>query len=219
MKISKNHTVYLAASVLLVVLAAGLSVNAAPEPAIVPSPSDWTFDVKFRPPELIELQEGRDGQSRRYWYIILTVTNDTGRDAGFFPECEMMTDTFEITPAGSGVSPRVFERIKQLYELEYPFLESLSSADSRMLQGEDNTRDIALIWPDFDTRARNVKFFISGLSNETVAVDHPVAKDEQGRPVKVYLRKTLLLDYKIGGDPRYRAHTRVILNGKDWVMR
>ncbi len=32
--------------------------------------------------------------------------------------------------------------------------------------------DIAILWLDFDPKANSIKLFISGLSNETVAIDH-----------------------------------------------
>jgi len=49
-------------------------------------------------------------------------------------------------------------------------------------------------------RRPRYKSLIAGLSNETVVIDHPTAKDETGKPAKVYLRKTLELSYKLGGD-------------------
>ena len=59
----------------------------------------------------------------------------------------------------------------------------------------------------------------TGLSNETAVIDHPVAKDQAGRPKKVYLRKTLELSYNLTGDPAFRSDARLIFNGKRWVMR
>jgi len=61
--------------------------------------------------------------------------------------------------------------------------------------------------------------FITGLSNETAVIDHPVAKDEEGRPVQVYLRKTLELSYSIGGDASSRTYAKLTYKGKRWVMR
>ena len=130
-----------------------------------------------------------------------------------------MTNTFQIIPAGVDVPPAVFELIKTRYQSRYPFLESLQTTDSRILQGEDNAKDIAIIWPDFDVRATSFKIFISGLSSETVAVDHPVQRDENGRPVQVYLRKTLELSYNLRGDTKLRSDLGVEYKGKRWIMR
>jgi hypothetical protein len=192
---------------------------AAPQPAIVPGPDDWTVDVRFEHPQQIEVRLAGDEKPRRFWYIIVTLTNKTNRDVDFYPKCELMTDTFQIIPAGEDVRPAVFQQIKRRHQRKYPFLESLKQAGHRMLQGEDNAKDIAIIWPDFDAKARNIKLFITGLSNETVAVDHPVAKDETGKPVKVYLRKTLELSYGIPGDAAFRSEVKPVYKGKRWIMR
>jgi hypothetical protein len=90
-------------------------------------------------------------------------------------------------PAGRGVTPAVFAAIKQRHQSQYPFLESLQAVGNRILQGEDNAKDIAIIWSDFDTQALGFKVFMTGLSNETAVVPHPVAVDAaSGRPVPVY---------------------------------
>jgi len=206
--------------VILSILAVTACVSlAAPEPAIVQGPDEWTVDAAFEHPQQIILQLGGDKQPRRYWYMIITLTNKTNRDVDFYPECKLMTDTFEIIPAGKGMSAAVFEQIKKRHQARYPLLESLEKTSNRILQGEDNMKDIAIIWPDFDTQAKGIKIFIAGLSNETVAIDHPTAKDETGKPVKIYLRKTLELSYKLRGDAAFRSGAKLIYEGKDWVMR
>lgn len=151
--------------------------------------------------------------------MIITLTNRTGREVDFYHKCELMTDSFKITPAGKNVPREVFDQIKTRYQRKYPFLELLERTSSQVLQGTDNTKDIVIIWPDFDLEAKNIKFFITGLSNETIAIDHPVAKDKSGNPAKVYLRKTLELSYAIGGDPQFRSDAILIGKGKRWVMR
>ena len=192
---------------------------AAPEPAIVPGPGEWTVDVTFEHPQQIVLQLGIDNKPRRFWYTIITLTNRTNRDVGFYPKCDLMTDTFQIIPAGKDRPEAVFERIKKRHKDRYPFLEPLEKTSNKILQGEDNTKDIAIIWPDFDAQAKDIKIFITGLSNETVAIDHPIAKDETGKPVKVYLRKTLELSYALRGDTSIRSYVNLSYEGKHWVMR
>ena len=192
---------------------------AAPEPAIVQGPGQWTLDVTFEHPQQMVLQSGAEGKLRRFWYTLITLTNKTNDDVDFYPKCELMTDTFQIIPAGRNVSPVVFEQIKRRHQNRYPFLEPLEKADNRILQGEDNTKDIAIIWPDFDSQAKNIKIFIAGLSNETVAIDHPVAKDEMGEAVKVYLRKSLELSYSLRGDPALRSDVDIAYKDKRWIMR
>jgi hypothetical protein len=192
---------------------------AAPEPAIVPGPDIWTLDTKFTTPLPIIIKIGNDGKSIRFWYIIITITNNTRNDVDFHPVCDLMTDTFEVVPAGKSVPSIVFNQLKQRYQRTYPFLELIDKTDNKVLQGEDNTKDIAIIWPDFDTKARNITIFISGLSNETAVIDHPVEKDQDGTASKVFLRKTLELSYSLKGDPASGNDIGMSFTSKRWIMR
>jgi len=192
---------------------------AAPKPSITQGPDGWTVDVGFEHPQQIMLQFAKEDKAKRYWYMIISLTNKTNRDVDFYPKAELMTDTFEIIPAGRSVSKSVFERIRQRHEGKYPFIESFESVSNKILQGSDNTKDIVIIWPDFDAKAKNIKFFISGLSNETAVIEHPIVKDEKGEAKLVFLRKTLELDYALGGDPAYRTEAKLSFEGKRWVMR
>jgi hypothetical protein len=191
---------------------------AAPEPAIVPGPRDWTLEVTFEHPQQIEFRTEK-GELRRFWYTIITLTNRSGRDVPFYPNCELMTDTFHILPAGKSAPAAVFQGVKRRHRRKYPFLEALDKAGNKMLEGEDNAKDIAIIWPDFDKQVKNIKVFITGLSNETAVIDHPLAKDATGQPVKVYLRKTLELSYALRGDAALRSYAKLSYKGKRWIMR
>lgn len=205
---------------ILVLLTAGTwFCFAAPQPAVVQGPDEWTVDVRFEHPQQIILSVDGQGGASRFWYTIITVTNKAGRDVGFYPMCDLMTDTFQIIPAGKSTPASVFEQLKKRHKSAYPFLEFLERADNKILQGDDNAKDIAVIWPDFDARTKNMKIFIAGLSNETVAIDHPTAKDEMGVPTKVFLRKTLELSYSIAGDPALRSDAKLVYKGKRWIMR
>jgi len=190
---------------------------AAPEPAVVQEPGLWTLDVTFEHPQQILLR--RSNGTERFWYVIISATNTTDRDIDFYPKCELMTDTFRILPAVAGASPALIEQIKTRHKTKYPFLQSLDQAGNKILQGRDNTKDIAVIWPDFDPNAKALKCFISGLSNETAVVEHPVLKNDDGTPVSVYLRKTLELSYALSGDPAFRSEQKLDYEQKRWVMR
>ncbi|MHC4866560.1 MAG: hypothetical protein ACYTEX_20990 [Planctomycetota bacterium] len=192
---------------------------AAPEPEIVQGPRHWTVEVTFEHPQQLILPSARPREPRLFWYTIVTLTNKTNRDVDFYPKCELMTDNFQIVPAGKRTPPAVFEQIKKRHETKYPFLESLPQTDDRILQGQDNAKDIAIIWPDFDPRAQAVELFITGLSNETAVIDHPITKDEDGQPEKVYLRKTLGLSYGLRGDPALRSDIKLHYKAKRWIMR
>lgn len=206
----------LISGLILVFLTSGLAL-AGPEPAIVPRPGVWTLEVKYENPQQIVLKG--DNSQQRFWYVILNLTNKSDKDVDFFPACELVTDTFQVVPAVKGTSSVLFEKIKNRHQGKFPFLQLIETADNKMLQGEDNALDIAVIFPDFDPNARSVNIFISGLSNEIVAVDHPSEKDKDGNPAKILLRKTLQLTCSIAGDPKFRSDQKLKLEDKRWIMR
>ena len=192
---------------------------AAPKPAIVPGPDQWTINTEFTQPLQIAIRQTPNNKPIVFWYIILTLTNNTGNDVGFYPKCDLMTDTFQIVPEGKDVIPSVFNQIKARHQNTYPFLTSIDQTDNNLLQGEDNTKDVAVIWPDFDKNAKKIMLFITGLSNETAVIDHPIEKDENGQPKKVFLRKTLELTYSVKGDPISRYGVSLEFQSKRWIMR
>jgi len=219
----KRHLLY---GTILAVMTVGLCVDfgalgwaAAPQPAVVQRTGQWTLEVRYEHPQQMVMPWGPGGETR-FWYMIVAVANRTGQDVDFFPKCDLMTDTFQIVPAGRGVTPAVFDAVKQRHQGRYPFLEPFRGVANRILEGEDNAKDIAIIWQDFDPQALGFKVFITGLSNETAVVAHPVAVDQTtGRPVPVYLRKTLELDYGLRGDPALRASVEIVYKDQSWVMR
>jgi len=193
--------------------------GAAPEPAVVQGPGLWTLEVRYEAPQPIRVQLGPDAPAQTYWYMIMTVTNRAGEEVDFFHKCDLMTDTFQVLPAGKATPAVVFDLIRRRHQAKYPFLEPIDKVNGKLREGEDNARDIAIIWPDFDPKAKALKVYVTGLSNETAVVDHPVAKDEQGRPTKVFLRRTLELSYAIKGGATVRSAEDLSFAGKRWVMR
>jgi hypothetical protein len=206
--------------VLLIMEVVSAIASGYPEPAGVQQISQWTLKVAYNQPGQIMLRMGENGSMQRFWYLIITVTNESSFDeVDFYPVCELITDTFKVIPAGKNVQRSIFEAIKLKHQGSYPFLESLDFTDRRIFRGEDNTRDFVIIWPDFDLKAKEVDLFIAGLSNETAVVEHPVLKDEQDNPRKIFLRKSLQLKFTIAGDERLRANTSMKKVEHKWVMR
>lgn len=194
--------------------------GAAPKPISVQRKGQWTIDVQYSQPQQITVRIPGQAAPKRYWYLILTLTNNTGNDeVALIPSCELVTDTFKTIPAGKGVYKEVFEQIKRKHEGQYPFLESMDFPDLRLRKGADNARDLAIIWPEFDPKANIVSLFIAGLSNESTAIDDPNKKDESGKPVKIYLQKTLQLDYLNATDPSLRELAGLTFKKQAWVMR
>lgn len=193
---------------------------AFPTPAVVQKTSEWTLSVTYEAPEQISLRLPGRQSPERFWYVILSLTNTSAHEeVPFFPACELATDNFEIIQAGIGVPKGVFEAIKRKHQGGYPFLESLDFEDNRFRRGPDNTRDVVVIWKDFNLNAKEVSFFIGGLSNETAVITPPALRDAEGNPVKVFLQKTLQLRYSVGTDPRLRDKATLELIAQDWVMR
>lgn len=205
-------------AIILLVLAIGLPATAYPKPSLAQRPGKWTVKGEITHPAQILVNIPGKGP-QRFWYTILTVTNPMDEEVSFYPKCELMADTFQIIPAGKNTPGFVFDKLERLYQGQYPFLESLENVDGRILAGSDNTRDIAIIWPDFDDNAKNFKIFISGLSNEIKSVKMPTKKGETAKTDVIYLRKTLEVDYRIAGDSKRRSETPVKFLEKKWVMR
>jgi hypothetical protein len=194
-------------------------VFAAPEPTRAKLPNIWTLDVTFENPQQICVQIPGDNTPARFWYIILTLTNDTGREVRFYPDIWLTTDTFKTVQASRDAREKVFAKIQVRHKGRYPFLEPFEFVADKILQGADNSKDLAVIFPDFDPCAKQVSIFIGGLSNETAIVEHPTEKDVNGNPVKVVLKKVLELQYAMPGDPSLRNAQTLDFIGKRWVMR
>jgi len=207
----------------LLILAVGVTTAAAmafPEPAIVQKGSQWTLTVRYEEPQQITLRLPGQSAPERFWYIIISLTNESNeQEVPFFPACELVTDNFEIISAGVGVPKGAFEAIKLKHQGSYPFLESLDFEDNRFYRGKDSTRDVVIIWKDFNLKAKEVNLFIGGLSNETAMILHPAKTDEQGNPQNIFLQKTLQLRYLVGADARLRDLATLKFQEKNWVMR
>lgn len=206
--------------VVAILLTAVPASTGYPTPAVVQKANQWTLKTVYSQPEQILLKMPGEKTHRRFWYIILSITNESMQeDVEFYPACQLITDTFQVIPADKKVPRTVFEAVKLKHQGSHPFLESLDFKDHRVFRGKDNTRDFAIIWPDFDPKAKQVNLFVGGLSNETAVVENPKLKDEDGNPKKIFLQKTLHLKYTVGGDVKLRSNTKIKETKKNWVMR
>jgi hypothetical protein len=204
---------------LLSILVGSSIAVAAPEPTRANLPNIWTLNITFENPQQICVQLPGEPRPTRYWYMIITLTNNTGRDVSFYPDIWLVTDTFQSVQASTKAREKVFEQIRDIWKGRYPFLERFEFVRSKILQGSDNAQDLCVIFPDFDPEAKRVDIFIGGLSNETAVTYNPAKKDENGNPVKVVLQKTLELQYDILGDPSLRNSQTLKYVAKRWVMR
>ncbi len=197
------------------------AVPAAPEPALVPPAGTWQLDFEIHgEPRRISIILPGDAEPRSFWYLLYTITNNTGQDVEFYPQFELMTDTFKLYNAGDKVRRPVFEAIRKRYAETIPLLEPQSMLTGRLLVGKDNARDSVAIFEDFDPNATEASVFVAGLSNETVKMEIS-EKAESGEKVtkEVLLRKTLMLKYQVPGD-RFNPEKRVMLyRDREWLMR
>jgi hypothetical protein len=204
------------------VLTAPMSTGwGAPEPALVPLTGDWQLDIELHgDPKLLQIVPPGETKTKNYWYLLYTVTNNTGQDVDFLPQIELFTDTFKLHMAGSKVRNSVFQAIRNRYRHTIPLMEPQDRVSEKLLQDQDNSRDSVAIFEDFDLDATQVRIFLSGGSNEVATVEHPILRDKTTqKPNKFLLRKTLMLEYQVSGD-RYRPEKRVMLyKDRSWIMR
>jgi hypothetical protein len=201
-------------ALLLSSLAAG-----APKPMIVQKAGLWTADVTYEPLKPLIWQPTSDSQVQRFWYTILTIRNNTRTDMEFYARCDLLTDTGQLVPSFGNIPLPLAHHLRQLYQVKYPLLQPIYAVGNRLLQGEDHAVDVLVMWPDFDPQAKQARLYITGLSNETAVVNHPVQKDTNGLPLQVFLRKTLELTYDLRSEATLRTDADVTFESKRWVMR
>jgi len=203
-------------------------LEAAPKPALVAPPGTWQLDLELHGnPQQINIRLPGDIESRRFWYLLYTVANNTPEEVEFYPQFDLYTNTFKLYHSGVRVPRAVFEAIRKRHKTRIPLLEPDNMLTGRILVGQDNARDSVAIFTDFDPNATSASIFIAGLSNETITIKPPAVKKSAAGVIdgsakeqkEVLLRKTLMLQYQVPGD-RFNLADRVMLyRGRDWVMR
>lgn len=197
----------------LLIVAAALTAWAVPADAY-PRPKvisdSWQFDIRYGTPRLITVDLDLDGEPTYYWYLPYTVVNNTGQERLYVPTIEVLTDRGHFVQANQ-VDIGVYNAIAD--EQENELLVSPGRAVGRVLVGEDNAIDTVAIWPAQSDDVDSFKIFMSGLSGETTAVEHPVTGD------RITLNKTLMLEYKTPGSLPKLLRRPVAFDQSDWVMR
>jgi hypothetical protein len=206
---------------LLGLLSALTPAFAAPKPSLVAR--DWELAFEFRDPARISVVLPGDKQPTVFWYMLYTVTNETGREVLFYPQWDLVTDTLRVIHGGDNVSPTVFDAIRQRHQKQYPFLVEPLKASGPLLQGTDNARSSVVIFREFDPDAAQFTVFVAGLSGEVSRVANPAfnAKEPESaqNPQFFTLRKSLAIRYDMPGDLASRKSADPIRAGREWVMR
>jgi hypothetical protein len=191
-----------------------------------PSPvlTDWELQFKFQDLKRVTICLPGEGE-KTYWYMVYTVTNNTGSDVTFHPEFTIVTNTLQERKSMVDVAPEVFSKIQSEYKNTYPWLENPSKVIGKVLQGKDNARDSVAIWPDFDPKATSVDVYVGGLSGEMTSVPNPLfvkgKSDPKVVPSEFVLRKTLEIHYTLPSDPANRMSIGAKRTDQDieWIMR
>ena len=199
----------------------GASGLAAPVPSL--APKSWDLDFEFFDPARIEVVLPGDDRPTVYWYLIYTVTNNSGREVLFYPQFDLVTDTLRVVHGGDNVSPTVFDAVKKLHAKMHPFLAEPLKVGGKLLQGTDNARTSVALFRDFDPQASKFTIFVGGLSGEIARVPNPAfdsaAGESESNPAFFTLRKTLAIPYDLPGDPYTRRASVPVRGTREWVMR
>lgn len=188
-----------------------------------PSGSSWQLDVTFHDPQRIVLRLPGDEHMTTFWYMLYRVTNNTGREVEFYPSFRLVTDTFEVTEGGAGISPSAYDAIAARHKREFPFLAPPAKIAGRLLQGEENARASVAIFRMFDKEASSFTVYGAGFSGTIRRVPNPAfldnQKESEDNPRFFVLRRTLAIVYELPGDPETRWQAAPVRRTRKWVMR
>ncbi len=215
----RRFCIILAVAVLAVPLVG--ESNAAPEPSL--ALKTWQLDFEFHDPARISVTLPGKDKPTSYWFLLFTVTNNTGREIEFYPTFQLVTDTLDIVDGNEEISPSVYRAIRERYNKLYPFLVDPTRMYGTLRQGEDNRRTGVVAFRSFDPDADALTVYVSGLSGELSRVRNPAyeplkVESDKNRPFFV-LRKTLAVRYNLPGDRESRRLTDPIRVKREWVMR
>lgn len=225
----------LSVAVLMVVLAAEAEdAGRRTEPS--PRPISWELDLAFLDPQRIEVQLPGVDRPEVYWYLVYTVTNNTGQTRQFFPTFEIVTEDLKVHSTDVGISPLVFDAIHERHRLTHKYLAHPTKAIGPLLTGADNARESVAIWRNIDINVNQFRVYVSGLSGEKQLVRNPSYDPDRpenepiGRlvdgadaatanPRFFTLRKTLEVRYTLAGSPVARPVVEPQREGVRWIMR
>lgn len=187
------------------------------------APATWTVDFAFDDPQRITLVAPGGTKPETYWYVLFTVTNNTGREIEFYPSFRLVTDTLEVVEGGSKITPQVYEAVFARHRRLAPYITEPFHITGPLLQGKGNARTSVAVFRMFGTNASRFTIYVSGLSGDVERITNPdfdPAQAESDTNFRFFmLRRTLAVEYALpgGSDARFRA-TPVRRNRK-WVMR
>ncbi|MDX1681649.1 MAG: hypothetical protein R3336_00885 [Phycisphaeraceae bacterium] len=192
----------------LMLVIAPMVARAYPEPSIVPR--SWSLEFEYQHPQLIAVED-LNGRTQWFWYIAYKVVNETDREQLFIPEFHIATDEGDLITANEDIPTTVFKAIRKREGNK--LMESPVQAIGQLLIGEDHAKESAIIWPVFDHDVDVVDVFIAGLNGEAQRYTPPGAEEP------IIVRKTLMLTYKLPGNPNRIQDMDAKFHDEDWIMR
>jgi hypothetical protein len=210
------------------------AVGEGPEPS--PTPISWEFEFRFADLRRITVQTAGASGPQDYWYLLYTAVNTSPRTQRFYPEFEAVTDDLRVVGADIGISPIVFDAIRERHRVTHPYLVHPTEAIGELKSGEDNARESVAIWRADDLAVNNFTIYVAGLSGESRLVPNPVydpqrpetttvtgvngrAREVVVNPRLFTLRKTLAIRYKLPGSDEALRRAEPVRVGVEWVMR
>jgi hypothetical protein len=212
--------------------AAERAITAADPDAVDPNlihGEKWTIDFQFERPEPIVVT-GPTGQKEIYWYMVYTVTNNTGGDRFFAPAFTLYGDNGVLRRAG--IYPNVYETIKKTRKVR--FLENAVQMIGKLLVGADNARTGVAIFAPLPPETTKFTVFVEGLSGEFIERAEPAAPPEAPKAVEpqeagaaaapeadktVRLRKTMALLFDLPPARWWLTLDQPVFKSKKWTWR
>ena len=209
-------------------------VGVGPEPS--PTPVSWEIDFKYVPPRQIAVKTKGSDRPQVYWYMLYTAINTSNTTQHFYPTFELVTDDLKVIETDMGISPLVFDAIRERHKITHKYLVSPSKAIGDLNVGQDYARESVAIWRADNITTNKFKIYVSGLSGETRAMPNPnydpdkpgttTVELKDGRTGKVVvnpeyfpLRKTLELSYTLPVSTPSQAQIDPRLDSARWIMR
>ncbi len=169
----------------------------------------WTLNMQFRPMRMISVTDP-GGKPALYWYVLYTVTNDTDQESvRFNPDFKLLTDTNKIYR--DVLDMNAFEAIKRRHK--GMMIESPIQIAGPLQRGPGFAKDGVAIFKEIDRKTDAFKVFVSGLSDDSKAVNNPVT----GKKTNLY--KTLERSYRQPGDRIRVNRDRIFFTGQRYIYR
>ncbi|MBL8878838.1 MAG: hypothetical protein JNG88_06925 [Phycisphaerales bacterium] len=217
-------------------------VGAGPQPS--PVPVSWELEFEYLDPRRIEVLVPGATMPEKFWYMVYTVRNNTGRTQRFFPTFELVTEGIRVIETDLGIHPLVFDAIRQRHNATHKYLVSPTKAIGDLRVGDDNAIESVAIWRADDSDVNSFRVFVAGLSGETAIVLNPtrgkskataeVNADEKPAAAatapsdkpkgasdsrRFTLRKTLEIQYDLPGSHSGRTTAEPERKSVRWIMR